>query len=425
MRITDLLIKNFKSIADMHITDIENALILVGKNNTGKTGVLDAIRAVCGEYRICPDDFQPDYPNIEIAVTIRIFENDLQSFHEAGLVSSYRNFDRWYRKFRSVFPSFVNQEGEKYTGDLRFTFVANRDGKIRYDDGFRKQNANIESILPTLYYIDSNRDLEQFQSNLLLLQEDRLLQMMRSGCCMFSTAKPCDHCFSCIGLINQKKPEELNAFEAAKLLDYKLYQLNLDDFSERLNANYRKNGGQDRIVYSMNRDIKQMLSVTAEIYREKQKSCSPIDHLGKGMRSIYMLSLLETCASEKLQKPGVILVEEPELFLHPRLQKISGDILYRLARNNQVVFSTHSANLLPDFNSRQIRQIVLDQNGYSNVRAHTNISVILDDLGYSAGDLMNVDFVFIVEGRQDKTRLPLLLEKYYSEIKKLIGQKKE
>ena len=29
---------------------------------------------------------------------------------------------------------------------------------------------------------------------------------------------------------------------------------------------------------------------------------------------------------------------------------------------------------------------------------------------------MNVSFVFIVEGRQDKSRLPLLLEKYYSEI---------
>ena len=29
---------------------------------------------------------------------------------------------------------------------------------------------------------------------------------------------------------------------------------------------------------------------------------------------------------------------------------------------------------------------------------------------------MNVDFVFIVEGRQDKSRLPLLLQKYYSEM---------
>ena len=28
---------------------------------------------------------------------------------------------------------------------------------------------------------------------------------------------------------------------------------------------------------------------------------------------------------------------------------------------------------------------------------------------------MNVNFVFIVEGKQDKYRLPLLLEKYYAE----------
>ena len=56
------------------------------------------------------------------------------------------------------------------------------------------------------------------------------------------------------------------------------------------------------------------------------------------------------------------------------------------------------------------------RDSYSTVRKHTDISVILNDLGYSANDLMNVDFVFIVEGRQDKSRLPLLLHKYYSEI---------
>jgi len=40
------------------------------------------------------------------------------------------------------------------------------------------------------------------------------------------------------------------------------------------------------------------------------------------------------------------------------------------------------------------------------------MSEILDDLGYGANDLLNVSFVFIVEGKQDKSRLPLLLEKY-------------
>ena len=45
MQITSVHIRNFKSIREMEIHGIENALILVGKNNTGKTSVLDAIRA--------------------------------------------------------------------------------------------------------------------------------------------------------------------------------------------------------------------------------------------------------------------------------------------------------------------------------------------------------------------------------------------
>ena len=46
MQFTYLRIQNFKSIRDMEIKDIEAALILVGKNNTGKTSVLDAFSAV-------------------------------------------------------------------------------------------------------------------------------------------------------------------------------------------------------------------------------------------------------------------------------------------------------------------------------------------------------------------------------------------
>ena len=57
MQISSLHIKNFKYIRDMEIRDIENALILVGKNNTGKTSVLDAVRAVNGSYQVRESDF--------------------------------------------------------------------------------------------------------------------------------------------------------------------------------------------------------------------------------------------------------------------------------------------------------------------------------------------------------------------------------
>lgn len=392
----------------MHIGGIENALILVGKNSTGKTAVLDAIRAASGDYVVREEDFQEDFPNIEIRVSLKIEEEDLKRLHRRGSVSPYRRYEAWYRDFCEKIPSYQD-------GVLAFEFVANRDGKTRYGDGCQKNNPYISQIFPKVYYMDTQRNLGQFQDDLLMMQEDELLKQMRSGCCMFDRAKECNHCFSCIGLIHQKTTEELNAFEAAKLLDYKLYQLNLDAFSQSVNENFRKNGGRDRILYSMNRDIEKMLSVTAEMYNEKQNRRRPVNCMGKGMRSIYMLSLLETYEDQKGQAGDVIMAEDPEIFLHPKLQKVSGEILYRLSRRSQVIFSTHSPNLLANFNNRQIRQVVLGEDGYSQVCEKTDISAVLDDLGYSANDLMNVNFVFIVEGKQDKSRLPLLIKKYYSE----------
>lgn len=409
MQITDLQIRNFKSIKSIHISDIENALILVGQNNTGKTAVLDAIRAVSGDYQICLEDFLEDFPNIEIGVKLQITEEDLTRMREKRIISPYRNYTSWYQDFCRKLPSYQD-------GILTFEFAANKEGRIRYSDGYQKNNSYIPEVFPKVYYIGAQRKMDFLQENILLLQEDELLKQMRSDCCMFDRAKKCTHCFSCIGYLNQKTTEELNAFETAKLLDYKLYQLNLDDFSQRVNENFRKNGGKEQIFYSMNRDIEKMLSVTAEVYDEKQEKYKPISCLGKGMRSIYMLSLLETCEETGDDAADLIIVENPEIFLHPRLQKVSGDILYRLCRSAQVIFSTHSANLLSNFNSRQIRQMIQGEDGYAKICEKTDISAVLDDLGYSAGDLMNVNFVFIVEGKQDKTRLPLLLKKYYSEL---------
>ena len=409
MQIVGLRIHHFKSIHDMWIQDIENALILVGQNNTGKTTVLDAIRAVGGVYQIKPEDFDEDGSNIEIEVAIAYEEEDFKQLQAIGVISRYRRLDAWKAEFEKKLPSFQN-------GILQFTYVANRDGKIRYEDGYRKNNPYIKEVFPKIYYVDAERNLGLFQHDMLLLQEDALLKKMRADCCLFNQAKKCNHCFSCIGLLNQKKPQELTVFETSKLLDYKLYQLNLDEFARKVNQNFRKNGGQEKVLFSMNRNIESMLTVTTEIYHPVQQITRPVERMSKGMRSVYMLSLLETYMEDENQTSSIILVEDPEIFLHPTMQKTSGDILYRLSKKNQVIFSTHSPNLLPNFNSRQIRQMVLNEEGYPAVREKTDISVILDNLGYTANDLMNVDFVFIVEGKQDKSRLPLLLKHYYSEM---------
>lgn len=408
MKISSLHIRNFKAIRDVVINDVENALILVGQNNTGKTTILDAVRAAVGAYRIHPQDFSADYANIEILISLEFSDSDLAQMHQNGAVSQYKRRDAWLEDFSRKLPSFSGHT-------LSYAMTANKEGRVRYSDGVSKNNVFLAEVFPRIYYIDAERDLKQLEQDFLILQEDEMLKRMRADTCMFNQARHCSHCFSCIGLINQKQPEELNVAETAKLLDYKLYQHSLDTFARKVNVNFRKNGGSDEILYTMNRDVEQMLKVTTEMRNPIQNLTRPVSRMGKGMRSIYMLSLLEAYVQDEQRVPSIIMIEDPEIFLHPKLQKTSGDLLYRLSKKNQVIFSTHSPNLLANFNSRQIRQVVLDSQGCPTVREKTDISAILDDLGYTANDLMNVNFVFIVEGRQDKSRLPLLIKKYYSE----------
>lgn len=409
MQFVRLRIKNYKVIRDMEIRDMENALILVGKNNTGKTSVLDAVRVMAGVEELTKADFNEAKQNVEIEVTLQITGEDRRMMHQAGIVSRYKRYEVWEKEFYRKLPSCK--------GDLlEFTYTANYEGKIRYTDGFKKDNPCIREVLPRIHYINTVRDLQMFQNDLLLFQDNRMMNQLRSGRCLFDGAKECRHCFQCIGLINKKKPEELDAAETRKLLEYKLYQSNMGDLVERINENFHKNGGYDDILYELRCDIDRLFQIEVRTYNSDRGETDTVEHMGKGMRSIYMLSLLETYIEGENRIPSIVIVEYPELFLHPQLQKVSSEILYRLSKKNQVVFSTHSPQLLLNFTNGQIRQVVLDSEYYSVLRQNTDIGEILDDLGYGAADALNVDFVFIVEGKQDKSRLPLLLEKYYSEV---------
>ncbi|MBE7043834.1 MAG: OLD family endonuclease, partial [Ruminococcaceae bacterium] len=347
MQIKSLSIKNFKSIRQLEIQNVESSLILVGKNNTGKTAVLDAIRTVTGEYEVHETDFNEKKQNIEIGMVLGITEEDLRQFHTYGLISGYKRYESWRNDFCEKLPSY----GE---GELKFVCTINRNGKIRYDDGAHKDNRRIAEILPKFHFIDAARNLMSFQEDLLLFQNEEELVRLRENTCIFDEAKECNHCFSCIGLIHQKKPEELQLHETARLLEYKMCQLNLTRFFERVSKNYRKNGGNEEIGYALYFNREQMFRIGAEAWHEKQKRLSPVEDLGNGMRSIYMLSLLETYIEDEKRIPSIIVVEYPELFLHPSLQKTASKILYRLSKKNQVIFTTHSPNMVANFTKGQI-----------------------------------------------------------------------
>lgn len=410
MKLTYVRIQNFKSIRDIEITDIEQVLILVGKNNTGKTVILDALRALAGSYQITRDDFNREEKNIVISAKIQYDESDLHLMHEQGIVSNYKRFDLWEREFISRLPSYSD-------GTLTFDMIVNKDGMIRYYDGHKKHNPYIKQVLPVIYHIDNQRNFRQIQDEIAFKQDDKWMNCLRSDKCIFDVGRICNRCFRCIGMISKKSVDELNVCEAARLFEYKMYHQKLDNFLRSVNQNFQKNGGKgEEILYSMNFHPDEICRLNGELYNRERDSVTSLDRMSMGMRCIYILSLLEAYVYDTDVIPCIILMEDPELYLHPQMQKVAAEILFRLSKKNQVFFSTHAPSMLFNFTSKQIRQITLDKESYTVVEKHTNIDRILIDLGYTANDLMNVDFVFIVEGKQDKSRLPLLLNRYYSEV---------
>lgn len=410
MKISYIHIMNFVGIKDMEVNDVENALILVGRNNTGKTIVIDAIRVVAGMYTVRERDFLDSTKSITIEMKVEFTQEDLELFNNSGVVSKYKKYDVWYRDFCQKLPSYQD-------GILTFKCVINKQGTVKYDDGFKKNNPHIKNVFPKIYYIDHSRNLEEIKNEILALYDRDSLVNLKKSMCVFDKNKECTKCFNCISVINKKQPLELSASETVRLLEYKLLNINLTAFSERLNKYFHANGGRSQdITFSFDFNVDEMFNIDAVVHNKDRGTVGPISTLSEGLKSIFTLSLLEAYIDEESTIPCIIMIEDPEIYLHPSLQKSCSEILFRLSKKNQVIFSTHSPNLIFNFSSKQIRQVVLDEEGHTTINEDTDIDDILDDLGYTANDLMNVSFVFIVEGKQDKNRLPLLLEKYYSEI---------
>lgn len=411
MKISSMYIVNFKSVKKLEILDIDNAFILVGKNGTGKSSVLDAVRVITGNYRLKKEHFYDQNENMEIGINLEFFEEDMEKMCELGIVSKERGYDKWEEEFMSVFPTFSNNQ-------IKIVYRVKPDLSFLYMDENGDENPRLKEILPKLYFIDHMRNLSEFQNGLINVMNNDELIPLRENMCLYDKSEPCNQCFKCIDEIKRKRGEDMSLNETTKLMEYQLYTYNLQNFAESVNKYLRENGAlQNDVSYKIDVDFEQLFKINTIVTNVRTGEKNSINTLSTGTRSLYMLSLIEAYLEEKNSVHSIIMIEDPEIFLHPQLQKIASEILYRLSKKNQVIFSTYSPNMIFNFSSRQIKQVVLDEDYDTGVVENTDIDVILDDLGYTANDLMNVSFVFIVEGKQDSNRLPMLLDKYYSEMR--------
>lgn len=137
-----------------------------------------------------------------------------------------------------------------------------------------------------------------------------------------------------------------------------------------------------------------------DLYVEFDNRRLPIESLGTGIHQVILLAIAVTLIDH-----AVVCIEEPEIYLHPELQKKF--IKYICDKtNNQYMLTTHS-NAIFDCPRVNIFHCTLE-NGCTKVK-RTRVSSqkyqILDDLGYRASDILQSNCIIWVEGPSDRIYL--------------------
>lgn len=184
MKIVACSVKNYKVIRNLQMKDIESAAILVGKNNCGKTLILDAIRTALGYVPLEDRCYCDSTQDIRIEITFEITEDDLHRLNQNEKVSSRTNYDLWYEEFMQRLPDY-NQE----TGELSFVFTANPQKDIMYTDINGKENLYIKDVFPNVYYIDVTRDLSAIEEDIFSLQGNSELVDLQDNLCLYDKTK--------------------------------------------------------------------------------------------------------------------------------------------------------------------------------------------------------------------------------------------
>ena len=331
MKIKNLHIEEYNGLENLDINfeserKILDLIVLAGINGSGKTRVLESIRYWFEMFR-------------SKAVNVELFYEENE---------------------REVLESLMNSEGlteiEKemqkeieYTDCLRnikfynYDYRHNKTENRNYNSKIISKSFEKLKIFPKLIYVPTEINFEEIkkaQTN--LKKEYRFINIVDSyeikdipsyiATRISKVANEEENLT--MGQVRKKVFAEINGIFEILELDVKLSEISKDENSMPIftNSSGKKFG---------------------------------INELSSGEKQLF----LRTLAIKMLEpENSIIMIDEPELSLHPKWQQKIVDVYRKIGRNNQIILATHSPHILGSVEKENIILLEKNENGIVEVK---------------------------------------------------------
>ena len=150
---------------------------------------------------------------------------------------------------------------------------------------------------------------------------------------------------------------------------------------------------------------------TVDPESERSDLACPISACGTGIGQV--LSILYVVMTSIVER--VIIIDEPQSFLHPGAAKKLIEILRTKFSQHQYFISTHSPTIIAASNPSSV--VMLQYKDGESVASvmdaqdSRDLRLLLDDIGVSLSDVFGADNILWVEGQTEEKCFPLILEK--------------
>ena len=417
MKIKKIKVKNFKSLKDTVEINLSQMCAIIGPNNSGKSNILNSIYKVIGKDWVTVNQFDED------DVHNKDFDRDIE------IELEFENPYEFY-SFKGVEPALISK--------IKFTYCRYKVGEFKGQRRLEKSCLTIDDK-PVLVLAEKPKSgtsrkykpllsiPQELQENIpvIYIGADRNLknQLPSSRNSMLG---------SLLGEINNNFNDEDNVIEILnqdgeyittprrdvfnKHIQDAISVLKTDEFVE-LEKQIMQNA-MSQLGFELDEELEIYFNPltsldfykSLEIWVKENDFNINATQLGSGFQNAIVISILK--AFEERKKSGAIfLIEEPEMFLHPQMQRSLYKTLRKISETNQVIYVTHSANFItiPEFDEIRLVRKGIDGTKVIESDLAQNQKLkekFIKELDPERNELFFATKILVVEGDTEKLAFP-------------------